>query len=33
MNIENKSKLLARWLHHRPDAIGLRFPDKKEPLK
>ncbi len=23
MILENKSKLLARWLRHRPDAIGL----------
>lgn len=23
MDIEQKSKLLARWLRHRPDAIGL----------
>jgi hypothetical protein len=30
MNIENKSKILARWRHHRPDAVGLRVPDETE---
>lgn len=28
MSIEQKSKLLARWLRHRPDAIGLRLDNQ-----
>jgi hypothetical protein len=33
MNIENKSKLLARWPHHRPSAVGLPLPDEKGQVK
>jgi hypothetical protein len=33
MNIENKSKMLARGLPHRIDAAGLRLPDETGLVK